>query len=135
MTRIGATLLALAALSGCAAGMAQREARGEDPELTKALAGRIAGKPKTCLDLRDASASQQYRDAIVYRSSTRTLWRMDAPGCPLDDNAIIVSRVYSSEICRGDIFQLVDRTSGFFRGACAYGDFVPYTKAPTPPAE
>jgi hypothetical protein len=113
-------------LTGCATMTATTE-RGEDPAVTKALAGKVAGTPKSCLSLRDATNSASYEGTMLYRASRTLTWRNDMNGCPsLGNDRIPVLRVYSSEVCRGDIVTFADRVTGNTTGACTFGDFVPY---------
>ncbi len=118
--------LSLFALAGCATMTATSE-RGEDPDVTKALAGKIAGEPRQCLSLQDAQNSSNYEGAMLYRISRSLTWRNDMNGCSsLGRDRIPIIRVYTSEICRGDIVTFADRASGAQFGACTFGDFVPY---------
>ncbi len=131
MLKLVPPLAAIALLTGCATTSAVSEAR-EDPDVTKALAGKVAGKPQACLPLTEADASSTYRGTILYRTSRTLTWRNDLNGCmALRADDIPVTRVYGSQICRGDLVTFVDRISGFQGGACSYGDFVPY-RTPKP---
>lgn len=127
MSKTAFPLLAALVLSGCTYQTAERQ-EPEDPAIAKALAGRVAGKPVACLSTSDMQDMTSYRGAILYRVG-RTVYRNDMDQCPiLGSDTIMVNRVYGSQICRGDIVHFVERTGGFMRGACGYGDFVPYTK-------
>lgn len=123
------TMIALgsaALIAGCATTGQMAEAK-EDPALTKALAGKAAGPPKTCLSLIDARQSDTYDGTILYRVSRNLTYRNDLNGCGnLGYDRIPVVQVYGSQICRGDIVRMVDRTTGSEWGACSFGDFVPY---------
>jgi hypothetical protein len=122
----GIAVGAAALLSGCAT-MGQMAERGEDPEVTKALAGKVPGEPRDCLSLVDARSSSSYEGTILYRVSRKLTWRNDMNGCPsLRDDRIPVIEVRGSQICRGDIVRLADRFSGAEWGACTFGKFVPY---------
>ena len=124
---------AMVLAGGCATTSAMREAR-VDPEVEKALAGRIAGKPQQCLRLSDAQESHSYDGAILYRVSRNLTFRNDMNGCPvLGDDRIPVVRVFNSEICRGDIVNFADRVTGAEYGGCTFGDFVPYRKPDATP--
>ena len=103
--------------------------RGE-AELGKLLAGRTAGTPTDCIDLRTADNSQIIdHTAIVYRDG-RTIWvnrprgNLDA----LDDNSIVVTHDFAAQMCSIDPVHLIDRTSRFERGFVVFDKFVPYTK-------
>jgi hypothetical protein len=128
-------LAALATLSvavpfGLASARATKPDEAGEAKLAKILAGRVAGKPSDCIELR-ATEDQQTIDhtAIVYRDGG-TLW-VNRPVGGLDDldwNSILVTKSYTSELCSVDPVHLVDRSSHFERGFLSLGKFVPYTK-------
>ena len=101
-----------------------------DPKLEKALAGKVAGTPQTCLSLIDARDSQTFDNGtILYRAGRNVTYRNDLNGCSqLTWNAYPVFDVRGSQICRGDIVRIVDRSGSGVMGACSVGDFVPYRK-------
>ena len=41
---------------------------------------------------------------------------------------ILVTRIYSSQLCQGDIATTIDNTSHFQNGSCSFGPFVRYAK-------
>jgi hypothetical protein len=121
-------ILPLALLTGCAT--MTETAQGPDPKLTAALEGKVAGKPQSCIQLDEARGSEIFRDNILYRAGRNKYWLADAPGCGSSGNNdyILVQNVFGSQLCRGDIIRLVDRTSGFQGGACSITSFTPYSK-------
>lgn len=123
--RIIPTALFLLGMTCATAGFARDST--PDPKLAKALAGKVAGKPRTCLSTSDARSSTTYRDAILYRVNSKLTYVNDLGKCPfLRDDNILVTRVYGSQICRGDIVNMVSRAGGFPMGSCVFSDFVPY---------
>lgn len=126
MIRTHFALAAAALLAGCATTGSIAEIR-EDPGVTKALAGRTPGEPRTCLSLSDTQNSSTYRGTILYRVNRNLTYRNDMNGCTsLTDDRIPIVEVRGSQICRGDIVTLADRATGGQWGACSFGDFVPY---------
>lgn len=98
-----------------------------DAKLAKALVGKVAGTPRSCLSTSDARSSTTYRDAILYRVNSKLTYVNDLGKCPfLRDDNILVAKVYGSQICRGDIVNMVGRAGGFPMGSCVFSDFVPY---------
>ena len=96
------------------------------------LAGRIAGKPQTCIPVSTTSiGGPAIVDArtLLYRDGTR-LYRTGPRGpCPaLRPFATLIVDVYGSQICRGDRFRIREPNSIIPSGACLFADFVPYTK-------
>jgi hypothetical protein len=96
----------------------------------KALAGKVPGKPKSCLSSHDSDGSSVHNGTVLFRASSKLVWKNDMNGCPsLREDDILVTQSYgSSQLCRGDLVKFMDRTSLFIRGACTFGDFVPYRK-------
>ena len=143
MNRFVLPAAALATL-GLAAGCAYQQGYGSGPhpqrplhtpaalaEIDHALAGRVAGPPQACLSILSANDMRVVdENTILYFNGSR-IYRNDPPGgCPgigRPGNAM-VTRPFGSQLCRGDIVQVVDTSSGIFAGSCAMGDFVPYTK-------
>jgi hypothetical protein len=138
MTRLLATLTLAAsafALGSCAATGGQANADALTPEqlalLERNLGGKEAGEPIRCLPAggRDLQTIRVSDDILLYRQSGRVVYRNDLRGgCPglASDRDVMVFRVHGTSSCRGDIFTLVDRTSGIRGGACVLGDFTPY---------
>lgn len=133
---LAASLAAAAlALGSCAGGMTTAEPRQLTPdqlaELDRNLGGKVAGEPMRCLPA-GAQGLQTIRvsdDILLYRQSGRVVYRNDLRGgCPglARDRDIIVFRNSGGSTCAGDIFTLVDRTSGIHGGACVLGEFTPY---------
>jgi hypothetical protein len=101
--------------------------RDDTADIAKALAGKVAEKPRTCIALDDARGAKVYNDAILYRVSRRLTYVNDAKGCnSFDPDPIFVSEVRGSQLCRGDVVKLVSRVGGFQGPFCILGDFTPY---------
>lgn len=122
-------LLAPLALVACAT---TADSRAEsDAELAKALAGRVAGAPKQCLDDIQLGSPQFIGDrTLVYRQSERRYWvNTLAYACSgMRSDSTPVFKLFGSQVCRGDTFDMVDRSSGIRGPTCRLGDFVPYEK-------
>ncbi len=129
-----AASLALLALPGAAmAGdEAQPNPKGE-AQLAKLLEGRVAGKPVKCLStiaMQDSTVID--RTAIVYRVGTRLYVNRPRSGAEqLDDNDVLVTRLYGSQLCNVDKIDLVDNLSQMWNGFVVLGDFVPYERVRT----
>lgn len=127
--------LAAAALASCAptppgqAAIAQAQAQAR---LGRLLAGKVAGPPQSCL------ASYRQNDMVViddytiaYRDGANRVYVNHPPGgCNLlgAGNYTLVTRTTGSELCRGDIGQVVDLMNHATVGSCAMGDFIPYER-------
>lgn len=120
-------ILPLALLAGCAT--TSRTAEGPDPRIATALAGKVAGQSQSCIRLDEARGSEVVRDAILYRAGRDKSYLAEAPGCGTSgfNDYILVQKVFGSQLCRGDIIRLVQRTGGFEAGSCAIREITPYT--------
>ena len=130
MIRPAALLIIAAASSACAASAAPepRTAKAET-QLTKALADKVAGPPVSCLPPHRTNDMTIIDDnTILFRDGRNRVYRNDPPGgCPpMGRGYTLVTRSTSSQMCRGDIVQVVDLTSRITAGSCSLGDFIPY---------
>ena len=127
-----ASLLLCGAVSASSASRDARYAK-EDARLEKALAGKVAGKPVSCIRLRDAQGTESFdndKGTILFKVSRKLVYRTDTNGgCHYigNTNALITHSFTGGQLCRGDIATSADLTAGFSSGSCAMNDFVPYT--------
>lgn len=123
-------------LAGCAAradspaaqaASAERDGKYET-DLAKALEGRTAGEPVTCINQRDIRSVKGVGDrTLIYEMNSRLLYRNDPPGgCRLRPSETIITRTSTNQLCRGDIARIADLTTGVETDGCGLGDFVPY---------
>ena len=90
----------------------------------------MAGEPQTCIS--DFGPGRNLRvidgTALVYgRGNTVYVNRTRHPD-KIDDDEVLVTRRYGTQLCKLDIVTTVDRFSGFYSGNVFLTDFVPYTK-------
>jgi hypothetical protein len=103
-------------------------------ELVKALAGRVAGEPVNCVnDFRSQIKMTVIDDYTLLFRDHGVVYVQNPPGGCANisnkSNALTTRRSSSNQLCAGDINQVVQPSSGIFRGSCAFGRFVPYKKA------
>ncbi len=127
MRRLAILPLILLASAG---GATQERGSRDRLAVEKALAGKVPGTPRSCLSNHDADGSSVHNSTILFRANSKLVWKNDMNNCPsLREDAILITQSYGSgQLCRGDIVRLIDRTGGFERGACTFGEFVPYRK-------
>ena len=127
-----AAVLALAALPGAAMADEKVNAKGE-AELAKMLEGRVAGKPVKCLPTHAMDNSTIIDGtAIVYRSGSKLYVNRPRSGADrLDDDDILLTKLYGSQLCNIDKVDLIDRGSRMWSGFVLLGDFVPYQRVKT----
>ena len=104
------------------------QAQAKFAELT---AGKVAGTPVSCLSRQD-SGNQIILPGgtVAFRDSSRRVY-INTMQCPQlrDSYALVTRPIGTSSMCRGDIAQVVDPSTGVFVGSCVIGDFVPYTRS------
>jgi hypothetical protein len=130
MSKILKTMLLAAVATATPALAAPRDT--PEVQLQKAIAGRVAGEPTSCITLSNTQSSRIIEGkAIIYRVGSTLYVNEPRSGADwLDDDDILVTKTYGSQLCRIDSVQLIDRTSRFQRGFVILGDFVPYRKPP-----
>jgi hypothetical protein len=103
------------------------------PELTAAITGRTAGPADNCVPQRDLTGNRSVDNgaAIVFDGPGNLIYvNRPSAGCPaLKFGRTLVTRTIGSSLCRGDIAEVVDLTSGTHHGSCSLGDFVPYRRS------
>lgn len=99
-------------------------------QLERALAGRVAGPPQPCINLRQITRTEIISGTgILYRVGSRVYLNRPRIGSEwLDRDNILVTRPVVSQLCRNEPVQLIDRTGYIQRGFVTLGDFVPYTR-------
>ena len=98
-------------------------------KVAKALAGRTAGAPLSCIS--DRAKMQVVDDwTILYRDRGIVYVQRPSGGCHGLSNSmsLVRNQFVTTRICRGDINQIVDLRTGFGTGACVFTEFVPYRK-------
>jgi hypothetical protein len=124
-----------AALAGCAA-VPPPPAATIDPRaqarLAELIGGKVAGPPQACLPRLSRQDMIAIDDnTIVYRESSARVWVMRPQGpCNMLSAGpyALVTRSTSTQLCRGEIGEVVHTTTGASVGSCAFGEFVPYTR-------
>lgn len=100
-------------------------------KVAKALAGRTAGKPESCISLRDARSSRIVDETAIIYEIDRKRWMVNFPagGCAsLRPERALVTVTPGTQLCRGDIARVIDPPTPIEYGSCGLGDFVPYTR-------
>jgi hypothetical protein len=122
------------ATAGCTMNQPEdpRAEQGRATALAAALQGyEPAGPPVSCVQLRDLRGNRSAGDAIVFDGQTSGTIYVNRPagGCPsLDFGRALVTRTSTSQLCRGDIADVVDPVSHTNFGGCGLADFEPYRR-------
>ena len=123
-------LLALAA--GCAPSEPVALSNAEQGLLAKELNGLIAGPAVSCVNMRDLRGNRSIGESVVlFDGPAGTVYvNRPAAGCPaLGSSRALVTNTTGTQLCRGDIANVVDPGAGFSYGGCTLGDFTPYRRA------
>ena len=135
MKRILALTLTALAASACAP--ADPVARAEVAEqnetaLAELLQGRTAERTVSCVHQRLLHSNRSIGEGVVVFEGANGRIYVNRPsaGCPeMDSTTTMILRTPSTQMCRGDIVNVVDQASGIHYGACGLGDFTPYKRA------
>jgi hypothetical protein len=127
LTKLLALSTAALAVSGCATAASKDDSAAE---LAKLLDGRVAGPPVNCIDLPRAGGSRVIdHTAIVYDFGSTIYVNYPKGGAnALSSDDILLTKTFSTQLCRMDIVRMVDRTGGFPKGFISLGDFIPYKR-------
>ena len=109
----------------------QRTAR-QQQDFDRALAGKVPGRPESCLPLNRSNDMTVIDDnTILYRDGRTTYVNTPLHVCNNLGNGsyALVTHSSGSQLCRGDIAQVTDISTGITVGSCALGEFVPYRPA------
>ena len=135
--RYFAPLLIGLAVSSCTAAPPSAEtsafAARQQARLAALTAGKIAGPALSCLpSYRRNDMIVIDENTIVFRDGSRRLYvnhmNGGCNGLEYGNNAL-VTRTTSTQLCRGDIAEVLDTAARIPIGGCVFGDFVPYTTA------
>jgi hypothetical protein len=126
---IAATFAVGAAMLAAPAVDARTKLTGEQ-RLAKMLEGREAGKPVSCIPYSQTQDTTVIdKTAIVYRVGTTLYVNRPTNVDRLTDDDIMVTKLYSSQLCSVDTIQLHDRNANhMWNGFLALNEFVPYGK-------
>ena len=123
--------LLFAPLAGCMAEPPMEMSAQAQTELAAVTEGRVAEQPRTCVPRRDVRGNRSVGDAIVFDGTSRNMVYVNraSGGCAeLRSGRTLVTRSPSSQLCAGDIADVVEPVSGFPVGSCTLGEFIPYRR-------
>ncbi len=125
-----AALLAIL-VAGCGGEEGVQSSRAAD-SAAEALAGRTAGAPVACVNLRDLRGNRSVGDGAILFEGPGGMVYVNRPagGCPdLNAGRTLVTRTPSGRLCSGDIARVVDPVNGIEYGSCGLAEFVPYRRS------
>ena len=136
MPMLAGIILSGIAVSSCSTAPAEQSSRSPEAsqKLTDALAGRVAGTPQRCISNFPTAEMRVIDDfTILYTEGGRSTVYVQNPrgGCPglaSGSRTLVARQVGTSQMCDGDINELIDLQSRTSGGACVFGPFVPYTR-------
>lgn len=95
------------------------------------LAGRVAGKPESCINLNQNTALQIVdRYTILYTESGRRVWRTGpvGPCTTLRPFDTLIVDVWGAQLCRNDRFRVLQQGTSIPSAFCRFDRFTPYDK-------
>lgn len=131
MKRIAIAFVAVGALLAGPVAQARTKLT-PDQQLAKMLKGRVAGKPVSCIQLNQVDNTTIIdKTAIVYRDGGTLYVNRPNNADSLDSDDLLVTKTFSSSLCRLDMVQLHQRSMpSMWTGFVSLQDFVPYRKPP-----
>lgn len=122
--------LAAACLALVAAMPASASSTDGAGALARALEGRVAGEPVSCISLNGVRNTRIIRnEAIVYEvGSTLYVNRPEAGAESLDPWDTQVTRTHANRLCSTDTVRMIDPHSRIMTGIVFLGEFVPYRR-------
>ena len=130
-----ALLIATAALAACTTAPQQQQTVSAEGEahFQRLIAGKAAGPAVSCISRMRANDMTVIDDnRIAFRDGNRVYVNdFRGQGCSGAGSGFytLVTRTSGSNLCSGDIAELVDARSGMLRSACILGEFTPYTRS------
>jgi len=135
MRSIPLLLLGASLVSCTTAPPAPTRTAEKENRLQQLIAGKVAGTPQSCIP----TISTRSGDMVVIDDQTlafkaaggRVYVNRLGTGCDNIGmgNSLVTKQSAASSLCRGDIAQLQNLSSGANVGSCTIGDFVPYSPA------
>jgi hypothetical protein len=129
---IGACLASCMTAPPSQTGTAQNEGR-----LHRLIAGKVAGTPQSCIPNITTRGNTMVviDDQTVAFKATGGRVYVGHLGAGCDNigmgNSLVTRQSAASSLCRGDIAQLQNLSSGATVGSCTFQEFIPYSSART----
>jgi hypothetical protein len=126
-------LTCMGLVAACAAEPPAQMTASDQTKLQAALAGYAqSGPPVSCVNDRDLRGNRSVGEGVIIFDgpSSATLWVNRPPaGCPsLDFGRALVTRTTTSQLCSGDIANVIDPVAHMSYGGCGLGEFTPYRR-------
>jgi hypothetical protein len=102
-----------------------------EAKLARLTAGRTPGKMVDCINVGIVNNESEKLPGVgmAYRQGTTWYVSNFEGGCPqLREDTILVTKLHTSQLCRGDIADLRVAGANIPVGSCVFGAFTPYTK-------
>jgi len=105
-------------------------AERNEARLAERLEGRVAGEIVSCVYAPNSNRLETIEGVGFVYDAGNTLYvaRPRDPSVLGPNDVVLIKRYGGGQLCRQDLMQTIDRTSGIFSGIVAIDGFVPYTK-------
>lgn len=126
---IRTTLALLLAGATAFSAPAARRDLSDDMKVARVLKDLVPGEPRSCINPSPSGGSEHYGNTALMKDRGGTLYRSQFQnGCEAPEEYALITRQFGTSLCRGDIVEVKDLTSGMSRGSCVFSEFVPYRK-------
>jgi hypothetical protein len=132
MRKVAIALTAAAALLAGPALQAKPKLTPQQ-ELAKLLEGREPGKPTSCISNSDTRQMRVLDKTAIVFGWGNTIWvNVPKNAEDLDDDDVLVTKTFGSQLCSLDIVYTMDRASYMTTGFISLSEFVPYRRIAKP---
>jgi hypothetical protein len=117
--------------SACMAQLPPPSSPQAESQLADRLGSRMPTQPVSCIRSQNLGSAEWIDEGtLLFRGPAGTLYvNRTRSACPRKGAfSYIRTRAISSNICSGEIIEVVDRGGNISRGTCALGDFTPYKR-------
>lgn len=121
--------LALIGATAYAAPAKQPYVDRDEARIAERLSKLVPGAPVDCISPSASDGGQHAGNVVLMKDRSGVLYTAHFEGgCQARDSDALISRRPTTRVCRGDIVEIRDLTSGFSSGACSYSSFTPYRR-------
>jgi hypothetical protein len=98
---------------------AHRDASDEE-RIAKQLVDLTPGEPRSCVVPSRSAGGTHAGNAVLVKDRSNTLYLAHFEGgCEARESDALISRRFSAQLCRGDLVEIRDLSSGISRGTCS----------------
>ncbi|MFW2850498.1 hypothetical protein ACM61V_01040 [Sphingomonas sp. TX0543] len=126
---LAAAAIGAGAIAIAAPGNRNDRAAADEAAFQKEVSGLVPGKPVDCIGTRLNNGSvKAIGSRLIYRINSKRVYVNETNGgCEaVARGDALVTRQFSTQLCRGDIARTVNMPARIDSGTCTMGSFIPY---------